>query len=151
MVPLKHLLVMKDQMMSQSARGYVLNQTVRMKMMLKKGQNIKVKKGPTKALLEDFPEYHSAQMRDELELYEQAQQQKKQLYNEPLVDIATIQNWSVKDIALALLEVKVVDPWTMPLVEFFHASTMLDKQATDTYKTLVFFNKRLFLLPLFYF
>ena len=42
----------------------------------KKGQNIKVKKGPTKALLEDFPEWHPAQMTDELELYEQTQQQK---------------------------------------------------------------------------
>ena len=68
-----------------------------------------------------------------------------------MVGIASIQNWSMKDFALALLEVKLVDPWTMPLVEFFHASTMLDKNATETHDTLVSVNERLFLLPLFYF
>ena len=70
-------------------------------------------------------------MTDELELYEQAQQQKSQLYNEPAIDLSKIHNRSMKDIAVALLGVKLVDPWTMPLIEFFHASTMEDPSALE--------------------
>ena len=114
----------------------------------------KQKKNPKEKpqnLLEDFPAWHPAQITDELELYEQAQQQKNQLYSEPSVDLSTIHNRSMKEVAVALLGVGLVDPWTMPLIEFFHASTMLDPTASELYDGVMSFNNKLFLLPLFYF
>ena len=108
-------------------------------------------KSKTKELLQDYPEWHPAQHTDELEMYEQAQQQEKQLYQEPRAILEEIKNNSVREIASTLLQTQQNHEWTMPLVEFLHASLMVEPKASSTYDAVLSVDNRLFLLPLFYF
>ena len=102
-------------------------------------------------IMSNYPSWHPAHSTDELEKYESAQQQSPQLYKESSLSLDDIQNEGLRKTALAILQVKLDYDWTLPLIQFLHASTLTEELPPDTFEAVLAIGKQLFLLPLFYF